>query len=175
MDWGQLSLLCRCSVPHAVLLTGLMAWQQAQWWDWLCRPTQSDEHVVCWRRKFAIPGFQHKLGLLLHGPPGTGKTSLVKARNAPAAGTASPAQVACLRRSTRIRGFPIPAERHDHWGLRAVVPHRRRWRTTPTGTSSRCRCPRLPPISSCRTSCSTSPSRWPCPSSQPAPCWRHVP
>lgn len=24
--------------------------------------------------KFAIPGFPHKLGLLLHGPPGTGKT-----------------------------------------------------------------------------------------------------
>eukprot|EP01067_Filipodium_phascolosomae_P004224 Filipodium_phascolosomae@DN2739_c0_g3_i2.p1 len=31
------------------------------------------------RNKFAIQGFPYKLGLLLHGGPGTGKTSLIKA------------------------------------------------------------------------------------------------
>jgi ATP-dependent Zn protease len=31
--------------------------------------------------KFGIPGYPQKLGFLLHGPPGTGKTSFIKVRN----------------------------------------------------------------------------------------------
>mmetsp|Transcript_26143 Transcript_26143/g.48201 ORF Transcript_26143/g.48201 Transcript_26143/m.48201 type:complete len:778 (-) Transcript_26143:77-2410(-) len=36
------------------------------------------KHFTSKTGKYAVKGYPHKLGLLLHGPPGTGKTSLIK-------------------------------------------------------------------------------------------------
>jgi len=36
------------------------------------------DHFVNKTGKYGVKGYPHKLGLLLHGPPGTGKTSLIK-------------------------------------------------------------------------------------------------
>ena len=35
------------------------------------------DHFSAKSGKFAVPGFPHKLGLLLHGPPGTGKSTTI--------------------------------------------------------------------------------------------------
>ena len=37
------------------------------------------DHFQAHTGKFAIPGYPRKLGFLLHGPPGTGKTTFIKA------------------------------------------------------------------------------------------------